>query len=221
MSASSKQENGKSSSSQGQSLSPLPASRSVRRTTTHWAAQPSGGKDFYIIFAGIIEHGFATRLVAAIGKAQASAGRIVIFFSSLGGNIQEGFTIASVIQNSRIPVCIHATNNIDSIANVIYLSAKERTAESYAKFYLHGANTTGTYDERELREQLLSIKTENLRIAQFVAENSKLHFNRVQAMMRAGSTLTAQQALEYGIVEEITHKEIPIGVPKEEIVAVN
>jgi len=178
--------------------------------------------DFYIIFAGIIEHGFATRLVAAIGKAQTSrAERIILFFSSLGGNIQEGFTIASVIQNSRVPVSIHATNNIDSIANVIYLSGKERTAESYAKFYLHGANTTGTYDERGLREQLLSIKTENLRIGQFVSENSHLNFNKVQAMMRAGSTLTAQQALEYGIVQEVTHREVPFGATKEEIVAVN
>src|SRR5271155_1740921 len=112
-------------------------------------------KEYYIIFAGIIEPNFGTRLVMAITNAKkAGATKIIIFFSSLGGNIQEGFTIASVIQNSTIPIEIHANNNIDSIANVIYLSAKERTAESYAKFYLHGATAPAiAYDEKGLKEQ--------------------------------------------------------------------
>jgi len=178
--------------------------------------------DFYIIFAGIIEPGFANRLVAAINKAATiSAQKIIIIFSSLGGNIQEGFTIASVIQNSKIPVSIHASNNIDSIANVIYLSSKERTAESYAKFYLHGAATQGNFDEKALKEQMLSIRTDNARIAQFVSENSGLNFKKVQAMMRAGTTFTSQQALQHGIVQEIVHKEVPVGALKEEILIVN
>lgn len=179
--------------------------------------------DFYIIFAGIIEQGFATKLVAAINKAATvGATKIVIIFSSLGGNIQEGFTIASVIQNSKIPVSMHANNNIDSIANVIYLAAKERTAESYAKFYLHGAaSPQAAFDEKGLKEQLLSIKTENARIAQFVSENSNLNFKKVQAMMRAGTTITTQQALGCGIVQEIVHKEVPQGAAVEEILAIN
>ena len=179
--------------------------------------------DFYIIFAGLIEQGFALRLVNAINNASKNgAARVIIFFSSLGGNIQEGFTIASVIQNSKVPVSIHANNNIDSIANVIYLSAKERTAESYAKFYLHGAaSPQAAFDEKGLREQLSSIKTENARIAQFVYENSGLNFKKVQGMMRAGTTMTAQQALGFGIVQEVVHKEVPAGALIEEIIAVN
>lgn len=179
--------------------------------------------DFYIIFAGVIEQGFANRLVTAINNAGTrGATKVIIFFSSLGGNIQEGFTIASVIQNSKIPVSIHANNNIDSIANVIYLSAKERTAESYAKFYLHGAASPAlAFDEKALREQLSAIRTENARIAQFVSENSNLDFRKVQAMMKAGTTMTSQQALGCGIIQEVIHKEIPVGAILEEIVAIN
>lgn len=181
--------------------------------------------DFYVIFAGIIEQNFGNRLIAAINKAATIPGvsKIIMFFSSLGGNIQEGFTIASVIQNSKIPVAVHANNNIDSIANVIYLSAKERTAESYAKFYMHGATTPQmAFDEKGLKEQMLAIKTENARIAQFIFENSALTFKKVQAMMQAGTTITAQQALQCGIVQEISHKEIPQNtLLKEEIVVIN
>lgn len=180
--------------------------------------------DFYIVFAGIIETGFANRLVVAINKAQSTPGitKINIIFSSLGGNIQEGFAIASVIQNSKVSVAIHANNNIDSIANVIYLSAKERTAESYAKFYLHGAATPqATFDEKGLKEQVLALKTENARIAQFVSENSGLNFKKVQAMMRAGTTITSQQALLCGIVKEVSHKVVPPGALSEEIIYIN
>lgn len=180
--------------------------------------------EFYILFAGIIESGFANRLVQAINKASATAGitKVIIIFSSLGGSIQEGFTIASVIQNSKIPILIHANNNIDSIANVIYLSAKERTAESYAKFYMHGATAPAiAFDEKGLKEQVLALKTENARIAQFISENSKLSFQKVQAMMKAGTTITSQTALGHGLVQEITHKEVPSNALKEEIIVVN
>ncbi len=107
--------------------------------------------DFYIIFAGIIEQNFANRLLNAINLAkQKKVTKIIIFFSSLGGNIQEGFTLATVIRNCEIPILIHAVNNIDSIANVIYLSAKEGTAESYAKFFMHGALAQGSFNENKL-----------------------------------------------------------------------
>lgn len=179
--------------------------------------------DYYVIFAGIIEPDFCNRLLAAFNNAKsAGASKIIVFFSSLGGNIQEGFTVASVIQNSTIPIAIHANNNIDSIANVIYLSSKKRTAESYAKFYLHGATAPAVaFDEKGLKEQLLALKTENARIAQFVSENSTLNYSKVQAMMKAGTTITAQKALQYGIVHSINHLEVPPGATKEEILIVN
>ena len=122
----------------------------------------------YIIFEGIIDQQATQRLCQAINNASTQLpvpNKINILFSSLGGNIYEGFLLASIIQNSKIPISIHATNHIDSIANVIFLSSKERTAESHAKFYLHGATTQGNFDEKALKDQLSSIKTNNSRIA--------------------------------------------------------
>ena len=178
--------------------------------------------DYYIIFSGIIEQAFSTRLFNAIQNApNLGANRIVLFFSSLGGDIHEGFLLASVIQNSKTPVIIHANNHIDSIANVIYLSAKERTAESYAKFYLHGAAVNGNFDEKALKDQLSAINTSNSRIAYFISENSILPLSKVQEMMEIGTTLSAQEALQQGIVKEITHREIPQNIKREEIIFVN
>jgi ATP-dependent protease ClpP protease subunit len=178
----------------------------------------------YIIFEGKIDQQATLRLVNAIQNAinqQPLATKVTIIFSSLGGSIYDGFLLASFIQNSRIPIAIHAVNHIDSIANVIYLSAKERTAESHAKFYMHGASTEGNFDVKALEEQLLSIKTNNGRIAHFVSSNSGISLKKVRSMMEKGTTVSAQDALKYKIVQKIEHREVPPNVIREEIIFVN
>jgi ATP-dependent protease ClpP protease subunit len=178
--------------------------------------------NFYIVFAGIIEPNFGNRLLNAINLGvQKGAEKIVIFFASLGGNVQEGFTLATVIRNCQVPILIHATNNIDSIANVIYLSAKERTAESYAKFFMHGALTQGNFNEKQLIAQLPILRTETTRIAYFISENSNLNLQQVQTMMKQETSMTAQQALQNGFVQSINHMEIPINAQREDIVFIN
>ena len=176
----------------------------------------------YIIFEGAIDQQATQRLFAAIKKGEVSGvEKINILFSSLGGSIYEGFLLATIIQNSKVPISIHATNHIDSIANVIYLSAQERTSESYSKFYMHGASTNGNFDEKMLNDQLTATKTNNARIAHFISENSKIPLLEVQQMMDAGTTITTQKALEYGIVQQIVHKEIPKNIAHEEIIYIN
>lgn len=179
--------------------------------------------EHYIIFEGMIDQQATQRLVQAIqhGLSNPSISKINIFFSSLGGNIYEGFILATLIQNSKIPICIHATNHIDSIGNVIYLSAAERIAESHAKFYLHGASVGGNFDEKALKEKLSELKTQNSRIAYFISENSNIALGKVQAMMRVGTTISAQEALRDGIVHQIAHRQIPPNVAREEIIYIN
>jgi ATP-dependent protease ClpP protease subunit len=179
--------------------------------------------DFFVLFEGAIDQQSSLRLVQAIQKGLATEGvkKIIVFFSSLGGSIYDGFIIATLIQNSRIPILVHATNHIDSIGNVIYLSAKERTAESHAKFYLHGAAVQGNFDEKALKEKLSELKTQNSRIAYFISENSNIPLQKVQSMMRVGTTISAQDALKFNITHQIAHKNIPQNVPREEIVYIN
>lgn len=177
--------------------------------------------EYFIVFEGIINKEATDRLYKAIiNGINNKASKIIVFFSSLGGSIYEGFLLANVIQNSKIPILIHATNHIDSIANVIYLSAKERSAESHAKFYMHGS-TSGGGDERELEDSLSAVKTNNSRIAYFISENTNLQLEKVKSMMMIGTTISAQDALQYAIAHQVIHREIPTGANREEIIYIN
>jgi len=179
--------------------------------------------EFFIVFEGEIKQEPTLKLINAILAAinEGIYEKINIFFSSLGGSIYEGFIIANVIQNSKIPIAMHAVNHIDSIANVVFLAAKERTAESHAKFFLHGASVNlASADEGTLLEHLSSVRTHNSRIAYFISENSTIPLQKVQDLMRKRTTLSAQQALKEGIVSQIAHKEMNSTDPRNEIVYV-
>ena len=180
-----------------------------------------GSTEYFIVFEGIIDKDATNRLYIAIQNGiKQSPSKVVIFFSSLGGSIYEGFLLANVIQNSRTPILIHATNHIDSIANVIYLSARERSAESHAKFYMHGSSSTGG-DVRALEDSMSAVKTNVSRIAYFISENTKLSLEEVRKKMEKGTTISAQEALQYGITGQVIHRQIPFGANREEIIFVN
>jgi ATP-dependent protease ClpP protease subunit len=178
--------------------------------------------EHYIRFEGSITPETTSRLVGSIERAREDgATKIVILFSSLGGSIYDGFLVASTIETSKVPIQIHATNHVDSIANVIYLSAQERTAETYAKFYLHGASTgVMSMDEPTLLDQLSSLRTNNHRIAHYIAEHSEMAFAKVRTLMSKGTTMNAQEALKYKITHKLVHIEINPESPMEEIVVV-
>ena len=86
---------------------------------------------------------------------------------------------------------------------------------------MHGASTQGNFDEKALKEQLSSIKTNNSRIAHFVSANSGISLKKVRSMMESGTTISAQEALKYKIVQKILHREVPSDAIREEIIYVN
>src|SRR3989338_2169580 len=179
--------------------------------------------DYYILFEGGINPENAKKFADAISAANVDTNitTINVFFSSFGGSTYYGFAIATLIQNSKKPVNIHATNHIDSIANVVFLSAKfvNRTSESHAKFFVHGASQEGNYDERGLNEALSALGAENHRIGTFISENSQLTFDQVKKKMKNGETMSAKQALEHGYISQLVHKTIPIGAIRYDIIS--
>ena len=75
--------------------------------------------------------------------------------------------------------------------------------------------------EKALKEQLLSLKTNNNRIAHFVSENSGITLKKVRSMMEVGTTISAQEALKYKMVQKIEHIEVPPSAIRQEIIYVN
>jgi len=175
--------------------------------------------EHYIIFEADIGQNEALALEKALKNAKKEgATHITILFSSSGGAIYYGFALATIIRNFEIPIRIHAANDISSIANIIYLSAKERTAESYAKFFLHSASTSGRFDIQGLKEQISSLSVQNSRIAHYLSETAEISLEKVKKLMDERRSMSAEEALTYKIVQEVKQEQIPVNASREDVI---
>ncbi|QQG46023.1 MAG: ATP-dependent Clp protease proteolytic subunit [Candidatus Niyogibacteria bacterium] len=180
--------------------------------------------EYYILFQGRIDKDASLALINALLEANGKkeAEHITMLFSSVGGFIYYGFNIATVIKNLEKPIRIHATNEISSIANVVYLSAKERSAESYAKFFLHGASVEGnlSLNLEDLNEQVSSIQVQNDRLARFIFETTGTSIEEINQMMKGRRSLSSEEAFKYNIVLEVKEEQIPVGALRKDVIFV-
>lgn len=102
-------------------------------------------KRMYFGFTGPIEAGSVTRLSAALNHAVNNGyDEIYLAFSSLGGYIADGVYLYNHIRALPIPVIIHATGNIASVAVAIYTGANTRLCSKHVLFMIHPAAVPGS-----------------------------------------------------------------------------
>lgn len=180
--------------------------------------------EYYIVFQGPIEREPSLALINALLEAdeKENVGHITVLLSSIGGSIYYGFNIATVIKNLKKSVRIHATNEVSSIANIIYLSAKERSAESYAKFFLHGASIEGNFNLNleDLNEHVSSMIVQNGRLAKFIFEATDMSLEDVEKLMLNRKSLSAEEAFDRKIVLEIKDEQIPKNALRKNVIYV-
>jgi len=175
--------------------------------------------EYYIIFEADIGRDEALALEKALKNAKKhNATHITILFSSLGGTIYYGFALATIIRNFEIPIRIHAANDISSIANIVFLSAKERTAESYAKFFLHSASTGERVNIKRLGELISTLEVQDKRIAHYVSENTEISIEKVEELMDRSHSMSAEEALSYKIIQEVKPEIVPANSAREDII---
>ena len=180
--------------------------------------------EYYILFQGSIEKQTSLALINALLEADGreDVHHITLLLSSRGGSVYYGFNIATVIRNLQKPIRIHATNEISSIANIIYLSAKERSAESYAKFFLHGVSIDGelSLNMEDLKEQVSSVEVQNGRLAKFISEITEIPIKEVKKMMRNRKSLSTELAFSHKIVLEVKEEQIPTDALRKNVIFV-
>lgn len=170
----------------------------------------------YIIYQAGVNHDTATRLMAAITNAlNAGVTEINVLISSPGGNVFDGMNVASLIKSSSANIIIHNVGQIDSIAGVIFAAGNVRRSNLTSTFLFHGvmANFSGpsSLTEAQLEERLATLKRDRENIAKNISQYAGVNIDTVNDLMKAGSIITAQDALQIGLVQEICDAQIPVG----------
>ena len=138
--------------------------------------------------------------------------KLKIYLLSGGGSAYDGLSMSDelrLLKKDGVRVEIHGRGLIASAAIPIFLSASKggRISSNNTTFLLHPAAIpkAGYFSEslEDLRSQAKMINMINESYVSIVVENSNLSKETVMDMVEKDTWITAEQALEYGFVDEI------------------
>lgn len=138
---------------------------------------------------------------------------IDVKISSLGGNLDHGLDIRQQFVDHG-DVTVYLSGFVASAATVIAMGAKRIVMSKYAMFLVHKCSNFldvwGSYNAdqmQQLIDDLEANKKENDKIdvvlANLYADKCKKKVSDILAILKEGRWLTAQEALDYGFIDEI------------------
>lgn len=126
-----------------------------------------------------------------------------IRIDSAGGDVYEGFAIASAIQRYEGETHAYVDGLAASAASYIALMADKVSMNDYAMLMIHNAWTIAIGNRDELRDMAERLEALDDTIAQIIANRSALDIDQVRAAMCAETWYSAADAAEAGMCDEV------------------
>jgi len=150
-------------------------------------------------------------------KLKEGAERLVILISSPGGNVSAGISAYNFLKGIPTEVITYNFGDAHSIAVILFCAGCKRLCVPHARFLLHGIGfniTTPTrFDEHSLDERIKGLRLDRETIASIIADSTKgkKKAEDVDKDILSNTVLNSQQAIDYGLVDEIKTELFPKG----------
>ena len=149
--------------------------------------------------------------------AQGQTDRLYFLFSSGGGSVDAGMALYNFLRALPVPLVMHNTGSVDSVANVIFLAADERYASPQAMFLLHGITWGFGQDAQltwsQLQETVSRFRADESRIAGVITTHTTITGDELMALFHQGETKNLAFAKDKGIIQDIREADIEGGAP--------
>lgn len=172
-----------------------------------------------VSFVGPIMHPWTEKLRNLLcGYANDGVTHLVLYMSSWGGSIIEGFALYNLLKSMPYHVHIHNMGTVQSIANVVFMAGQTRSASPESSFLFHGFTMTftqETLDEMQIAERTLGLGTgraEFIRIFEQETTFTAKHFEDQKLFERA-KVILPSEAKAVKIISDIEHLKLPPGIP--------
>ncbi|MFF5083021.1 ATP-dependent Clp protease proteolytic subunit [Actinoplanes sp. NPDC000266] len=150
----------------------------------------------------------ATGIAAALLTLDAAgADPVQLHVASSGGELGAALSVIDVIDSMAAPVHAVVTSEAGGAVVAVLAAAERRAAYRHARFRLtepRAAAVSGTADEvaRAAGQHLRELEEIILRLVELTGQTR----SRIEDDLSAGRGLTAREALDYGLIEEIVGK---------------
>ncbi len=150
----------------------------------------------------------ATGVAAALLTLDAAGPETVqLHVASAGGELAAALSVIDVIDSMSAPVHAVVTSQAGGAMIAVLAAAERRSAYRHARFKLNeprAAGVTGTADEvaRAAGQHLRELEEITLRLVETTGQSR----SRIEDDMSAGRSLSAAEAVDYGLIDEIVGK---------------
>jgi ATP-dependent protease ClpP protease subunit len=173
---------------------------------------------YYVSFSAEINPNTTESLISVMANlVNQRVKTIHLLISTPGGSVMNGMNVYNILRGLPVELITHNVGNVDSIGNAIFLAGSKRYATPQSTFMFHGvgfdiANRV-RLEEKNLREQLQSILSDQKRIGAIITERTKVSEKDASTLFLEAQTKNAADAISMGIIHEIRDVQIPVGGP--------
>jgi len=176
----------------------------------------SADRTAHLGFNGMIDQNSVTRICSYCNEVvnQGFAG-IHLAFSSLGGYTADGIYLYNHIRALPIPVTVHATGNIASVAVAIYLAAETRLCSRHVIFMVHPTSVPSSAEGmswERLQSSMNGALAEEKRTDNILRDRASVPEELISARSVREVHFSPEDAVKYGIAHEIKELALPSGV---------
>lgn len=143
--------------------------------------------------------------------------QLYFLFSSVGGSVDAGVALYNYIRSLPVPVVMHNSGSIDSIANVVFLAADERYAAPTSSFLFHGMQWGFSAGQQlswmQLQETVSRFKSDEGKIISIISQRTKISASELQTLFHQGESKDLAFAEAKGIVKAVCEAKVPPGAP--------
>ena len=135
---------------------------------------------------------------------------ILLYVTSNGGEVDSGFELIDIIQNSKTPVYTINLGYQYSMGFLIGLAGHKRFATQNAKFLMHDGSNFVYNSGAKAQDQMEFQKKVEERVKQYILSRSKLTSEEYDSKLRVEWYLFASEAKDNGFVDYIIGEDCDI-----------
>jgi ATP-dependent protease ClpP protease subunit len=174
----------------------------------------AGNKIAYVGYCGPIDSAAVGRICNTVNIAvNENYDGVYLNFSSPGGYVGDGVYLYHHLRSLPIPVTIHNTGSVSSIATTIFVAGTTRYCSPNAIFMMHPVsfNGGGSLATLAIQASLEAALHDEERTDAILRERTGIPADVLIRRRSQDVYLSATQALEYGIVSQICDFTLPAG----------
>lgn len=168
----------------------------------------------YVGFCGPIDSSAVTRLASAMNTAVNNQyDEIYLCFSSAGGYVGDGIFLYNHIRSLPIPITMHNTGTVASISTTLFVAGETRYCAPHTVFMMHPVTigAAGSMASEPLKASLDAALCDEARTEAILRERTSIPEDILSSRRTRDVYLTAEKAVEYGLVTEIKDFRLPTG----------